>query len=249
MKRLVAILLLVLVLPALAGTLVINSYRFGGGGGVYDPGADSRVVAWWVGDAITGSDGDAVGTWPDSDDSANDATQATAGAKPSLQTAELNGHSVVRFDGGDKLTPASGVVDATQTIFFVAKNTGTTTHNVIIATGSGADGLGVMSQVQSSGKWGVYDTTPRYADSGISSTFVVASLVRDGTNNKFYLDGVADGVVTQSAGNVFSEHHIGNDQYGDGLIGDLAELIIININLDATDRAAVEAYLAAKYGL
>jgi hypothetical protein len=60
---------------------------------------------WLKADGIGGlSDGDPVGTWADSSGNGRDATQGTAGAKPTYKTGIQNGLPIVRFDGGDFLS-------------------------------------------------------------------------------------------------------------------------------------------------
>jgi hypothetical protein len=68
---------------------------------------------------ISGADGDPVTTWSDGSGLGNNAT----GGTPSLQTGELNGLPVVRFDGVDDKLSLAGITnnDATRTIFVVAR--------------------------------------------------------------------------------------------------------------------------------
>jgi hypothetical protein len=64
-------------------------------------------VMWVKADAGAGTnDGDVVTTWTDQSGNANSPTQATANAKPTYQTNEVNGKPVVRGDGGDSLKVA-----------------------------------------------------------------------------------------------------------------------------------------------
>ncbi len=65
--------------------------------GPYNPTTVAGLVGYWRGDSIAGVDGDFVATWPDSFAGGN--LTATGTLRPTLQTVELNGRSVVRFDG------------------------------------------------------------------------------------------------------------------------------------------------------
>lgn len=57
------------------------------------------VITWFKADSITGlGNGSAVATWNDSSGSGFAATQATAGQRPTYQTASLNGLPVVHFN-------------------------------------------------------------------------------------------------------------------------------------------------------
>lgn len=84
---------------------------------------------------ITGlADADPVGTWADRSGNGNDATQATAGFKPTYQTAEQGGQPVVRFDGGDRLTAAAATITVAQpyTVIAVARVDATDTDGAVI---------------------------------------------------------------------------------------------------------------------
>ena len=59
----------------------------------------SILTAWFKADSISGSDGDGVSAWADSSGNGNDTSQGTAIRQPTLQTNELGGQPVVRFDG------------------------------------------------------------------------------------------------------------------------------------------------------
>lgn len=61
----------------------------------------SNLKVWWKADALSLSDGDAVGTWTDSSGLGYDMTQGTAGYKPIYRTNRINGKAAVDFDGVD----------------------------------------------------------------------------------------------------------------------------------------------------
>ncbi|MCK4814425.1 hypothetical protein KA005_01540, partial [bacterium] len=76
-----------------------------GPGGVESTDGTSNLVLWLDANNISGSDGSAVSSWSDKSGWGNDAAQASPDSQPSLQTAELNSQSTVRFDGtGDFLS-------------------------------------------------------------------------------------------------------------------------------------------------
>ena len=78
---------------------------------------------WLRADDIAQSDNTAVSAWADQSGSGNNAAQATGGLQPTYQTSEVNGHSVVRFDGTDDVMGVAGITnnDATRTIFWAGK--------------------------------------------------------------------------------------------------------------------------------
>jgi hypothetical protein len=84
----------------------------------WSPDLIAGLETWLKADAIGGADGDPVTTWEDSHTSNKDATGASG---QTLQTNEINGLPVVRFDGTDDLmSVALTNNDATRTMFVVA---------------------------------------------------------------------------------------------------------------------------------
>jgi len=61
----------------------------------------SGLVAWYDATTLTGADGSSLNQWLDSSGNEAHMFQITSAAQPTLQTAELNGRNVVRFDGVD----------------------------------------------------------------------------------------------------------------------------------------------------
>ena len=88
-------------------------------------------------DLVSLGDGVAVENWDDPRENGMRATQATAGSRPTVQTAELNGHAIVRFDGTDDRL-AAGVAsdwrflhDGTGCTVFVVAKTSSANPNAI----------------------------------------------------------------------------------------------------------------------
>ena len=82
---------------------------------------------------ISGSDGDAIGTWSSRTSSTYDMTQSTASYKPLLKLGAngINGQATVLFDGtNDRMDGANENVSS-LTIFAVARQSGANTFRVI----------------------------------------------------------------------------------------------------------------------
>lgn len=71
-------------------------------------------------DLLTGADDDAVSSWADQSGFGRTLTQATADAQPILKLDILNGHRVVRFDGGDDRMTAVVPALAQPYVFVIA---------------------------------------------------------------------------------------------------------------------------------
>jgi len=91
-----------------------NLLTLGVGGAILIPPTGlSGLQYWFQGDQIVGlSDGDLVATWPDGSGFGLNATQSSDIKKATWQTNEVNGLSIVRFDGVDDsmVSPASAAM-------------------------------------------------------------------------------------------------------------------------------------------
>lgn len=67
----------------------------------FEPTEISGLKAWYDASTLTGTDGSSVSQWLDSSGNQAHMFQPSATAQPTLQTNELNGRNVVRFDGSD----------------------------------------------------------------------------------------------------------------------------------------------------
>lgn len=222
------------------------------GGGNVPPVAGYE--AWWAADNITGLvNNDPVSSWDDLSGNSHDATQGTGGLQPVYKTGIINGLPVVRFDGTAILNMANFTDSSNWTVFAVFNRTGRDAqYNVVISlsqAGGASESFATIAEFSFwVGQWGVYTGMDNPANSGSNSTFGYYSVVKSGTSLSFFKNGSTDGSATASTG-VFSESHIGKDEYGSGLAGDIAEIILYDSALSSGDRALVEGYLAAKYAI
>lgn len=223
----------------------------------------SGLVAWFKADSIGAGDGSAVSTWSDSSGNANDATNGgAAGTKPTYKTNIVNGQPVVRFDGGDGLIVANqaNFNIATYTAFIVATYTSGTgaimAKNVLVAnttrrklqfsfsntttftTSSGNDGTQFNTTISNATTPGIYV----YTTTGDSAHIVT----KNGT------DTASTTTLNESSGNFNSSPLLIGSAFGigtEGYVGDIAEIIIYNVPLAASERLGVQNYLADKYGI
>ena len=205
-------------------------------------------VGWWdASDAasITASGG-LVSQWNDRSTAGNHAT-ASGTARPTTGTRSLNGRNVIDFDGTANAMATSLADTATQTVFFVAVSDvastsgrawsfGTTNRGVFPNAGiwefwrqqtSGAISFGTTASA----------TSPSVACALFSSN---SSLTTFGNGAQ----GTTNDPVDSSGGlfNIGKESIYFHNGY-------VAEIVIYNTALTPTDRARVEAYLAAKWSI
>lgn len=90
-------------------TFTIRTYR------AFEPTEISGLVGWWDASTLSGADGSSVSAWLDSSGNEAHMYQSTSAAQPTLQTNELNGQNVVRFDGVDDFMNLTAPFDAQPT--------------------------------------------------------------------------------------------------------------------------------------
>lgn len=229
--------------------VILDSYRFGGGGAPFSPSDLAGLTLWLKADAIVGlSDSDPISTWSDSSGSSNDATAALT-LRPTYKTSIINSLPVARFNGSlNFLTGTSLSLSQPLTLFLLGSIDTTSGGNSGIFDGTGGArcllvGFGGSNQVQLFA--GGFDNAVSYT----ASTVKAFSAIYNGSSSELRVNG-----GTPASGNP------GTNSLGVYVIGkysdstpkypmDIAEVIVYNSALNSTDRGKVETYLGAKYSL
>lgn len=217
----------------------------------FTPDQLTSLRLWLAGYKITGvSGGAALATWTDGSTHANDATQASAPARPTYLASGLNGLPVVRFEGGQLLVSPLARTQPYTAIVVVKEDAnaanqyildGMTINTGMMAfPGSGIgqggvvwtyDGGGILSAPVTTTNWNVI--AGEY--NGASSRIVV--------NNGTPVTG------TMGAGGTTGTTIGAGGDGSVGLVGEIAELIICDGILATGDWNALHAYLSSTYGL
>ena len=219
--------------------------------------------------ALGAADGSPVTTWRDASGGGRDAV-ATAGRAPILVTGSLGGDAVLRFDGQDDgMDLPAGFTDFTAglSMFVVARPTAVQSGSKLVLLGSGAgqgnvslgrngEGAGLQYfTTDSGGNYGWFAT----ADALSTNEAAVYGVVQGGgAANSAVTATVSRNGVAVGSGTVWvppvvsrTQNRIGHSYWGgDGTFaGDVAEVIVYNRALTATEQSAVTSYLLDKYGL
>ena len=230
---------------------------------VSSPTEIAGCVGWWdASDAasITQSGG-SVSQINDKSGLAAHASQGTSGSRPTLIDNALNGRSILRFDGGDGLTGnfASSINTGAYSVFAVCKVTSMVTNGrVFSVAGASSDfASGMMipccTNASSVSQLSAYDGASganKGAIDGFTSYAVFSGVVGSSS-----LTNASNGMRAASASVTLSaavtRFGIGTPAQGGagGWNGDIAEVIYYSAALSNADRARVEAYLAAKWGI
>jgi hypothetical protein len=230
---------------AASPTLTVSFWR---DEGEFSPKGLPGLALWWRADAGVTLDGGRVMGWADQSDQGNDGLHAASGVTlPEWQSGALNGLPLLRFDGTDYLDFTTRLNGTIRTVFWVVRDT------------SAADGIRTLL-----GDTAGYTYDFR-SGSASSQTIWGSNTHASIRNGQTWLNGEAvDGTLTNrpSAMSVLSvvttggvsAHNFGKDRYSNAYNdynwkGELAELIIFHQPLSADDVAAVESYLAGRYGI
>jgi hypothetical protein len=184
-------------------------------------------------------------------------TQATSAAKPTLQTAELNGKSIYRFDGTDDYCSLPTMGAFTEGMAFVVIKIdadppaagaqtgmwnfdGAADNHYPWTDGSIYDAFGTNTRkstgnpAASLASWRFYTVLSKSGE--WTSWIDEAQHFTTGTNTTAFSTGPKFGTGTSAATNYF-------------LDGDVAELVLCSADVGATDRQAVWDYFQSEYAL
>lgn len=242
-----------MIFPALASILKAPS-----GGGGFAPTDIAGLVGWWdASDAstITASSG-AVSQWDDKSASGLDVTQATGSNQPSTGINTQNGLNVISFGSGDllRVTPVTAICGSAFTIFFVFRKTGANNSfeaaPITMTAGNAArpiDAWGANRYITTTAAVNSTDIRATTLWSQISWTGVsgASSTFTERKDGAFVASGNRPNSLS-TTGQIITMA-----SRGDGvtkLTGDVAEIVVYDVELTGTDLTDVEAYLATKWG-
>jgi len=216
-------------------------------------------AAWYQASSISGSDGDSIGSWTDSSGNGNTAAQLTSSRQPTLQTNELNGQSVLRFDGTNDILSDGDIAAldvGTGDIYMAAvlKSTNDGGVQFFFEKGTTAFALANTKSGQLQARFGGTTNIPFQSAGNWSRTeFVIVTASRvSGTCN-----GFVNGTAMTTTGTTNTTSISNSDVFdigasavgGNPMTGDIAEIIVGGATLATNDRLRIEGYLAHKYGL
>lgn len=207
---------------------------------------------------IAQSDNTAVSTWADRSGNGYDVSQATGANQPTLQTGEVGGSAIVRFDGSNDTLGRSDTGFPTGNITFI----GVSKQNNSLATGNYG---GVMLYGQSSLTRGVlvmYGTDVNYGTNsfgpsqygdavGISNStgsYNVTSWYRSSTNYSVHINGGAATTKSMTTATTLQGTnglHIGSSTFSQTtpanfLNGDIGNVILFASSLADSLRRRLE---------
>jgi hypothetical protein len=198
----------------------------------------------------------AVSQWNDKSGNGRDATQATAGNRPTYTASGLDSKNVITFSAGSstRLASALSATSAIESSFIVANASSANTGQQSLLASSATGGrqfrlssttASVLAQASS-----LLGASSSNAPKDAATIFNLA-YSSSGTSLSFLFNGTPVGTAT--SGNSFSgagTTSVGaQGGGGEGLTGYIAEIVVLQSAPSTDTRQRVEGYLAHKWGL
>jgi len=197
------------------------------------------------------SSGTSVSQWRDKSGNNSHVSQATSANQPSRSTTQ-NSRKIVTFDGtNDSLSTSISLdLSVTHTIFAIAsQTTGTEDAGLVSINNSLNNGLTLHN---GSTYYSYYGDGSKYATSSIttSTTYIFTKVFKgtSSTTRQVYLNGTS-ATTTGVIANSDASGVIRLGQQSTYLNGKIAEVIIFNRELTATELKQVHTYLGQKWGI
>jgi hypothetical protein len=214
------------------------------------------------------SNGQAVRQWPNAQGPLR-AALASPGRAPTFIASGLNGKPVLRFDGADdfySITQGFSNFTAGMSLYIVAKPTvlqsgfklialgnGPGQQNIVLGRAGSTSGMQFFTDSLTNGvSWfntsdgliaGEAAAFAVHQEAGAANTLSFAEVSKNG--EPLFGQNVWVGPVLTRSVNL-----IGNSYWTEGLFqGDIAEVLVYNRLLNASEQSAVQNYLATKYDL
>lgn len=201
-------------------------------------------------DSFVYSSGTVVSQWRDKSGFNNHANQATVANQPNRNTA-INSRKTITFDGTNDFFNGTSNLSLSNgcSVFTVIKSSATGERDIITSTSMAANTDLYLYQQQSSGKFGNWAEI--YTTNAISTgTWYLLSvnIASDGSE-ALYLNGALQGSATRTLTNTRGYRIGANSSGGEFWNGEIAEIIIFNRGLSATEIKQVHNYLGQKWGI
>ncbi len=225
------------------------------------PGDVSGLTLWLKPDAgVTESSG-SVSQWADQSGNGFNGAPTGGGFDPGYSTATLNGYNFLEFDGSDNLDFGdvlnTGLVPQTDDwSFFLVYNIDNSNTGTIISRAGNTNrqwqysvNSDLLNHTIGSSTGGSGSVS---SNSTVTGDWIITSSLVSTSNFNSWLDGSTD-VTSGTIGTQTTTVNVYVGARTDGssfpLTGDIAEIILFDTELSASDRRDVETYLALKYGL
>ncbi|HOY32644.1 MAG TPA: PKD domain-containing protein [Bacteroidales bacterium] len=210
---------------------------------IFQPSDLSNLHVWYCADTGIVETNGKISKWSDRSGNSIDALQNTIANSPVFLENELNNLPVVYFNGNQYLTAFfNDTIIRPNTFFVVWKPDVIQTTNIVFD--------GVESSFRN---WYGYNTSNTYLNNTVTNSIVplqynIATCIYNGANSSYYENSILIRQGFSTGTSQLSGLTIGARQGGTlRMVGKIAELIMYDSLLSASDRIKVEDYLRRKY--
>jgi hypothetical protein len=222
--------------------------------GLWAP-ASLSTVLWLRADSLPANSTN-VTTWSDESGNGNHATQGAGGA-PTYTASWRNGRPALAFNGSQWLDIASPLTGAKPWTIHAVLQLTLAGSRAIFATGD--NNTGVALSYNGSGGAGKREVVAKAVAFALDGNATAnaehwTAVCDSGGTIAFYVNGVATTLTPDNpAANAPSTSSaVGALRISDGLwgmLGNVAEIVVMNSAISAADRALLHAYSSAKYNI
>jgi hypothetical protein len=226
---------------------------------------DASKLVYNVASTTLATDGQSIADWQDRSGNGHTFAQATESKKPLFQTDEVNGRSVVQYQGGDDWLQATSklIPIGAKSIVTVLKVNADSQGSIIQENDHNGsnngfkieyrDGTNSINATLVSPGTTIYDPDSTSFDS-FDGNYHVITHTWDGTTGGGKVTLWIDGVLQKLDTSVATESVVGtiNTMMGNrtaediGLNGNVVEMLVFNEALNDQDRNRIERYLSFK---
>lgn len=203
------------------------------------------------------SSGGSVSQWNDKSGKGNNVTQGTGSAQPTTGATQ-NGKNVLSFDGGDTLNFPSGlftIPNGANTVFAVSKRATEdgTADGILCFNESGVEryllGYGAPSGRYYFSSRNAIGSGVTQDSAGANTNFKVVYGRRSGTTLAISQNGATESTNANGADEPGINGGFIGGSASANMTGQIAEILIYNRSLSASERSVVIKYLGSKWGI
>lgn len=197
------------------------------------------------------TNGGSVARWNDKSGNGNNATQSTAGSRPTWNSSGLNSKGTITYDGDDAMDFTPFAQSSQQSIFVTYQNPSSTYYEVLLNRTYANNGPAIYLSSSTDNASTLYwdGAGPLIITSAPVSTS--AKIGYWGWNGTSYSIGDNNLINTVAAAktNVDQWNGLGLNGYGQQFTGTLHDVIMYNTQLSTNNQALVNQYQSAKWGI
>lgn len=220
-----------------------------GPGGV---GKTDNLMLWLVADSINQANSTNVSNWNDVSGNNHNSAQGISNLQPIYLTNQVNGHSVVRFDGVNDFLTGSHSYNA-QNVFVVYRmlSANQNTGDLGQFWGSYSEGVQFAPDARSNGDSWSFDGNSNTQGRASINGNAYGSFGEDVASPSWSYDVFQTARAEFNALKSVTRYDIGSliNPTGHFLGADIAELAVYNFTLDEAQIILVENYFSAKYNI